>query len=268
MVGPHVVEVAFHVAEVADVAWGAIGRHRDHVAAEKAVEKEFVGAEEALEKERLENQKLRAAIKQYEDALQMELERQGSKQSLSESLMLSKETAPDLYDELKKKVESPAFLEKLKNLPPHDSRHAYLPKSIEDCVFDSEDPNHWQWISDHDMFAMETKEEKDGLDSEGYVMVNQDDFVDAMANFLAKYISAIPQAKTMAPKELQQTLLKAFATAEKKGKLRRLWETGKLLYTATSWGATVFGLYRHPLVMRAASMALCTTCSIVLQFLR
>ncbi|KAL2641686.1 hypothetical protein R1flu_009273 [Riccia fluitans] len=268
MVGPHAVEMAFHVAEVADVAWGAIGRHREHVAVEKAIEKEYSGTEEALEKERLENQKLRAAIQEYEEALQKELERQGSKQSLSESLMLSKETSPDLYDELKKKVESPSFLQKLKSLPPQDPRQAYLPKSIEDCVFDSEDPNHWQWINDSDMFGMETKEEKDGLDSEGYVMVNQDDFVDAMANFLAKYISAMPQAKTMAPKELQQTLLKAFSTAEKKGKIRKVWETGKLLYTATSWGATVFGLYRHPLVMQAASMALCTTCSLVLQFLK
>lgn len=270
MVGPHSLEVVMHVAELADVAWSARERHREHVALDKELELEHVETEEALAKERLENERLRAALEVYERALQKELHLQSSAEGLGESLHLSRESFPDVYDQLKTRVESPAFLQKLKALP-HDGDEEWpVSTNSEDGIFvnpNSEDPN-WCVIVDEDYFFGPDKVEKDGLESEGYVVVNQEDFVDGMASFLAKYISSMPEAKKMTPKDLQKAVLKAFNQAEKKGGMRKLWETGKMVYTAGSWGATVFGLYRHPIVLQAASMALWTTCSVILALLK
>lgn len=265
----HSLGVVMHVAELADVAWSARERHREHGLFEREQELEHVQTEEALAKERLENERLLAALQVYENALQTELERQGSAQTLVESLHLSRESALDLYVQLKKRVESPAFLQKLKEVPRVDGEDSAGVMKTEDGLFvnpNSEDP-HW-WLLVDDFLGPESKVEKDGLDSDGYVVVNQDDFVDGIASCLAKYISSMPQAKKMSPKDLQKTILKAFTQAEKKGRMRKLWETAKMLYTATSWGATVFGLYRHPVVLQAASMALWTTCSLILALLK
>ncbi|CAM6127674.1 unnamed protein product [Calypogeia fissa] len=270
MVGPHSLGVVMHVAELADVAWSARERHREHVLHEQEQELELEQTEEALVKERLENERLREALQVYENALLKELERQGSAQTLVESLHLSRESSVDLYDQLKKRVESPAFLQKLKALPRADGEDSSGVMKTEDDVFvnpNSEDPNWWLLVDD-DFLSSECKFEKDDLDSDGYVVVNQDDFVDGIASCLAKYLSSMPQAKNMSPKDLQKTILKAFNQAEKKGRIRKLWETCKMLYTATSWGATVFGLYRHPVVLQAASMAVWTTCSLVLALLK
>lgn len=60
---------------------------------------------------------------------------------------------------------------------------------------DVDDPNWWLWLSEKDMAGGETKEVQDGLGSDGYVIVSQDDIVDSIASFMARYISSIPQAK-------------------------------------------------------------------------
>lgn len=57
-----------------------------------------------------------------------------------------------------------------------------------------DDPNWWLWLSENDT-DREIKEVKDGLGSDGYVMVSQEDIVDSIASFIARYISSIPQAK-------------------------------------------------------------------------
>jgi hypothetical protein len=268
MVGPHGLEVVMHVAELADVAWSARERHREHVSLEKEYEQEHIETEEALAKERLENERLRAALQVYENALQKELERQGSAQTLGESLQLSRESSLDLFDQLKKKVESPAFLEKLKDSPRVGDGDLSGVVATEGGLFVNPDDPNWRLLIDEDFFGSDSRVEKDGMDSDGYVVVHQEDFVDGIASLLAKYISALPQAKKMSPKDLQKTILKAFNQTEKKGNLRKIWETAKMLYTATSWGATVFGLYRHPVVLQAASMAMWTTCSLILALLK
>jgi hypothetical protein len=37
---------------------------------------------------------------------------------------------------------------------------------------------------------------------------------------------------------VRTAIAQAFKKVEKKGKIHQLWETGKFLYTAGSWGAT------------------------------
>jgi hypothetical protein len=60
---------------------------------------------------------------------------------------------------------------------------------------DVDDPNWWLWLSENDTGNRDIKEVQDGLGSDGYVMVNQEDIVDSIASYIARYISSIPQAK-------------------------------------------------------------------------
>lgn len=71
---------------------------------------------------------------------------------------------------------------------------------------DVDDPNWWLWLSENDM-DRETKEVQDGLGSDGYVVVSQEDIVDGIASFIARYISSIPQAKVFpAPAKIGYSL--------------------------------------------------------------
>lgn len=60
---------------------------------------------------------------------------------------------------------------------------------------DVDDPNWWLWLSENDTGNKDIKEVQDGLGCDGYVMVNQEDIVDSIASYIARYISSIPQAK-------------------------------------------------------------------------
>jgi hypothetical protein len=98
-------------------------------------------------------------------------------------------------------VASAAFLEKLKSFSLNGdgmtSSDSILVKT-EDGMFvkaDVDDPNGWLWLSETDLVHGDPKEVKDCLGADGYVMINQDDIVDSIASFMARYILSIPQAK-------------------------------------------------------------------------
>lgn len=59
---------------------------------------------------------------------------------------------------------------------------------------DIDDPNWWLWLSENEP-EKDIKEVQDGLGSDGYVIVNQEDIVDSIASYIARYISSVPQAK-------------------------------------------------------------------------
>lgn len=59
---------------------------------------------------------------------------------------------------------------------------------------DVDDPNWWLWLSENDI-DREPKEVQDGLGSDGYVIVTQEEIVDSISRFIARYISSVPQAK-------------------------------------------------------------------------
>lgn len=59
---------------------------------------------------------------------------------------------------------------------------------------DIDDPNWWLWLSENEP-EKDVKEVQDGLGSDGYVIVNQEDIVDSIASYIARYISSVPQAK-------------------------------------------------------------------------
>jgi hypothetical protein len=178
-----------------------------------------------------------------------------------------------VYEKLKITLASDEFLEKLNSLSLDTgatSSDSILVKT-EDGMFvraDLDDPNGWLWLSESDLAHTDPKEVKDCLGADGYIVINHEDIVDSIASFMARYISSIPQAKNLSAKELQDVITQAFKKVEKKGTICQLWQTGKFLYTAGSWGATVLSIYRHPVVLRAASMAVWTSCCLILKVLR
>ncbi|KAL2643705.1 hypothetical protein R1flu_011292 [Riccia fluitans] len=216
--------VAVAVAEVADAAWAALERRHEQAEGAIAKEKELVQVEEALEQQREENRQLRARLEQYQKALES-IQAQSGQGNSSE-----------LYARLIKKVESPEFLSKLT-----DGNES--PKSPEHMrVNIADDPSSWLMVTDKDLTEKELKVERDELGQDGYVIITQDDIVDGIASFMARFISSIPQSKAMTPQELQKAIIQAFTDLERKGKLRKLWSCGKFMYSAASWGATAVGM--------------------------
>ncbi|XP_024363163.1 uncharacterized protein [Physcomitrium patens] len=266
MVGAHGVEAVVAVGEMAEMALGAMEwRHERKLAKDVTREWDWAEVESDLDIQRRENARLKATIQMYEQAFQ-----QLHKQKM-ETGTISVDRSMAVYDQLKMRVASPSFLDKLKPFQDDGastSSNKTLLRAEDDFYVkaDVDDPNWWLWLSENDT-DREIKEVKDGLGSDGYVMVSQEDIVDSIASFIARYISSIPQAKNLTPKELQQAMTQAFAKVEKKGRLRSLWTTGKYLYTAGSWGATALSIYKHPMVIRAASMAVWTSCCLILKLI-
>lgn len=50
-------------------------------------------------------------------------------------------------------------------------------------------------MTDKDLIERDTKLEQDGLGSDGYLIITQDDIVDGIASYMARYISSMPQTK-------------------------------------------------------------------------
>jgi hypothetical protein len=70
---------------------------------------------------------------------------------------------------------------------------------------DVNDPSWWEWVTDRDKYGGEPKEDLEhSLGGEGYVIVDQDDVIDGIADFVAHYLVTLPQTEGLPPKELQQ----------------------------------------------------------------
>jgi hypothetical protein len=91
-----------------------------------------------------------------------------------------------------------------------------------------------------------------------YVLVEEDDVVEAIGEFVALYLSRIPATKSLTHSQLQGLLANAFADLQEKGACRRLWDWGKFLYATYGWGMTGVSLYRDPAIVKAVLRAVWT----------
>ncbi|MCO5552282.1 hypothetical protein L7F22_005794 [Adiantum nelumboides] len=188
-----------------------------------------------------------AVLDLYEEALQ-DLRTFARKRSFNKHM-----DDDQLYSRLEAKIASPDFLETLGSI--------YIaPAKVSQESQD--DQSSWDFINEKDWTSSELEDSCNSLKLESYVVVNQEDIVDGMACFMAKYVSSLPQSKDLSPKQLQ-TALKKVLGASRKGRLRRLWSGSKFLYTAASWGATAVSLYNNPIVAQAASKAFWTSIQLV-----
>jgi hypothetical protein len=90
-----------------------------------------------------------------------------------------------------------------------------------------------------------------------YVVINHDDVVNALANFMAAYIIALPEGKRMEPKQLQKAVKDSLREI-RKGKVRKLWDWGRWIYRAAALGYGAFAAYTNPWVAEAVVKTLFT----------
>ncbi|KAL0909051.1 hypothetical protein M5K25_023573 [Dendrobium thyrsiflorum] len=159
-----------------------------------------------------------------------------------------------LCEMVKCRVESQSFLEKL------GSMYVSVSQS------DSDDTKVWEMVStedlwEHKQFGAESKEDLDG-----FVLVNQEDIVEGITSFMAAYILSLKEAKELTPNQLQKALNKTFSIKKKKSKLMKAWEGSQVIYNVTSWGATAVGIYQNPAIIKAASVALLSSCRVISKF--
>ncbi|XP_068638204.1 uncharacterized protein [Aristolochia californica] len=160
-----------------------------------------------------------------------------------------------LCDLLKSRVESPNFLEKLGSI------HMSVSHSV------AEEGSTWDMITEKDLWEEGQIDGQSEADQEGYVLVRQEDIVEGIACFMAAYLLSLEQTKELTPNQLQEALSKTFSIKKKKGKLQKAWDGSKVIYNVASWGATAIGIYQNPALLRAASVAFCTSCRVISKLL-
>ncbi|CAN0846086.1 hypothetical protein LINGRAHAP2_LOCUS4287 [Linum grandiflorum] len=131
---------------------------------------------------------------------------------------------------------------------------------------DQEEPSRWVWVTEEMVHG--NVEEYSGIDNESYVVINENQVVDAVATFMAKCITANPKSQKLSPEELQKAVTEALAGGS--SKLERaigIWHAGQLFYALSTWGVALVGLYKTRAVLKVAAMGIHSTSKVVLRAL-
>ena len=73
--------------------------------------------------------------------------------------------------------------------------HSYVKAWYREVALMSDDHSSWDVINSDDLVSVDIDDSRNSLESENYIVVNQEDIIDGMACFMAKYVSSLPQAK-------------------------------------------------------------------------
>ncbi|XP_068641572.1 uncharacterized protein [Aristolochia californica] len=254
----HPLEVVETVLEVADLTWNAMEHHR-----KAAGESKHLPDGEEVDCLKSENLRLRALLEENLHLLQ----------ELSGSPAFRKDCPPDLYSRLEAAVNSSKFLGQLENHASTISSNNNFPFSkatgadlhlVEVLInADQDKPSLWVWVT-HEMVPS-TTEELSGIDDESYVIVDMDQVVDGLANFVARCIISNPKAQKLSPEELHKTVARALGGLSKWDKFEKLWHAGQIFYALSTWGLALAGLYRHRAILKAAAKGIGTTSKVVLK---
>ncbi|MFS8009829.1 hypothetical protein Hanom_Chr14g01289941 [Helianthus anomalus] len=214
--------------------------------------------EKELEGLRLENQRLRDLLEENVKLLQ----------SISESPCLLEDCPPDLHTRIMDTVESPKFLSQLKTL--HKDSLDGLPGidlQVDEILINvgREEPSLWIWVTDEMVHG--NVEEKSGIDNENYVVINQEQVVDGIANFMARCVLLNPKAKSLTPEEMQKKLSKALGGMSKFEKVLEIWHAGQIFYLMATWGLALAGLYQSRAVLRVAAKGVHATSKLAMKAL-
>ncbi|CAK9313610.1 unnamed protein product [Citrullus colocynthis] len=268
MKGSHgALEVAKTVMEVADVAWSAIECCNHHKHSKDATERTAT-EEEELDALRSENRRLRNLLEQNLDLLL----------KLSESHCSLKDCPPDLYARLVATVDSEKFLNEIKSLneaskdgisyefPFREATGADSHTADILVNVSRESPSWWIWVTE-DMVPSKV-EEWSGIDDESYVIVSEEQVVDAVAHFMARCIMSNPKTRNVSPEELQKTIAKALnGMGSKVEKMFEIWHAGLLFYSLATWGLALAGLYKGRAILKLAATGVHHTSKAVMKVL-
>ncbi|CAI0445289.1 unnamed protein product [Linum tenue] len=180
-------------------------------------------------------------------------------QNLSELPRLMNDCPPDLYARLAATVDSEKFLSQLKSLQ-EATRNGATPgfpfneatgddlHNVEVLIkIDQEEPSRWVWVTKEIIHG--NTEEHTGIDNECYVVINEDQVVDAVATFMAKCVTANPKSQKLSPEDLQKACEFAAITQALGGgggvsKFERamdIWHAWQLFYALSTWGIALAG---------------------------
>ncbi|KAI4998467.1 hypothetical protein ZWY2020_053809 [Hordeum vulgare] len=239
-------KVAHTLVEIAEVARYAYEHRSGHAPDHDGDATD--GAEAA--RLRAENAVLRARLA---DDLALLRELQGAP-------CVSQECPPDLHNRLVASVNNAGFLahlEKVRDEPLHQhtklSIGGVTEVDIGDIPYTKGEGKNGSWLLVSCDTAGGNLEEISGIDDENYVMVNDDDIVDAIATFVARCILEDPKSKSLSSKELQKAIATALSSITDRKKWISFWEAGKVIYILATWGITIAGLYRSRAVLKMAA---------------
>lgn len=206
-----------------------------------------------------QRQALEAAIEQCQKALKL-LKPNGSQGDPDGQFSLCHDSENDeLYDLLKIKVMSPVFVNKLRSI--------FLSNILESAKRPVDEFSSWDLVTEADLLRCQLNQSCSCINQESYVVVNQEDIVEGIACYMARYLLTLNNMKEMTPDQLQEALKKTFAVTKNKGKLHKIWDGSKTIYNMASWGATAVGIYCSPTTTRAASKALSTSRGVIAKFI-
>lgn len=206
-----------------------------------------------------QRQALEAAIEQCQKALKL-LKPNGSQGDSDSQYSGSHDSEIDeMYHLLKIKVMSPVFVNKL--------RSVFLSNILEIAERPVDEFSSWDLVTEADLLRGKQNQSCSCINQESYVVVNQEDIVEGIACYMARYLLTLNDMKEMTPEQLQEALKKTFAVTKNKGKLHKIWDSSKTIYNMASWGATAVGIYCNPTTTRAASKALTTSRGVIARFI-
>ncbi|MCO5578809.1 hypothetical protein L7F22_032656 [Adiantum nelumboides] len=277
MKNPHLVnplEMVEAAVGVVDAAWTAVERHWEHAHHDVAAAtwEDCIKLEGELIQERSENYRLKVALEELRKALH-ELKVKDcnylSNASTTSSLAYKNGYPADIHERLQKKVDTPAFLERLKNMHEVNSQDASR-AALNETSLEMEDCSSWVVVPDK-LLETDQREEISDLDDDGFLLISQDDVIESLAAFVAKLVVSNPNAKSMSPLQIQEVICVAFARLEQKGKLKKFWSTAKFVYSSVTWTTTIattaVGLYQNPFIVRALFKALTTSSGLLIKAL-
>ena len=168
---------------------------------------------------------------------------------------------PSIRQRLGESVEQPSFLQRLAALVPGGGVAA--PPAGTELIQAQAVPVDAEEFWDAPDGAAAAAAAASAEPLQEWQLVEREDVVAALADYIACYIMTQPEAQAMDPKALQSALTKTFHELHK-SRVRRLWDWGKTLYRYSAVGYGAFGIYTNPWLARAALQALWTGSKVVM----
>lgn len=88
----------------------------------------------------------------------------------------------------------------------------------------------------------------DGAD--GYVLVKENDALDALAEFIVKQMAKHREVRQLTPQQVRAMIEGTMCDMQEPTTVKKVWNWGRLAYQAWGWGSTAWALYKEPAMIR------------------
>lgn len=168
--------------------------------------------------------------------------------------LATSEGTDEVYANLQREVASPGFLARLRSgaaATTSDEKTSASPADSDDAEAEFDAEENLRALCDEASLLDDTSE---------YVFVETEDVISAIAEFVAAYVTAHPQAAAAAPEKLQKALGVALAELRggDKSKVRRVWDYGVGVYRGASWTYATLTSFTNPWIARLIVCAVYT----------